>query len=60
MKYLNVFTKREFEQDGERKIQWYRIGYLKETDKGGKYLRLFSQPDTEFFLFSQDDNVGIK
>ena len=60
MKYLNVFTKREFDQDGERKVQFYRVGYVKETEKGAKYLRLFLLPDTEFFLFKQDDNEGLK
>ena len=53
MKLLNVFTKREFEENGERKVQWYRVGFMKESEKGGKYLRLFHQPDTEFFLFDQ-------
>ena len=60
MKYLNVFTKREFEQNGERKVQFYKVGYIKETEKGGKFLRLFHEPDREFFIFAEDDNVGLK
>jgi len=54
MKILYIYTKKCYEQDGEKKIKWYRVGYMKETDKGTRYIRLFQQPDTEFFLFEKE------
>ena len=56
MKFLNVFTKREFKKDGEVKSQWYRVGYLKFSENGGIYLRLFQYPNTEFFVMEPEDN----
>jgi len=56
MRFLNVLTKREYQKDGETKYQWYRVGYIKESENGGIFLRLFQHPNTEFFVFELDEN----
>lgn len=59
MKIFDVCTRRNYEKDGEKKGTWYKVGILKETDAGRKYIRLFHQPQTEFFIFDKDDgNAG--
>lgn len=55
MKYLNVFTKREYEVAGVKKSQFYKVGFIKEAKNGNSYLTLFSQPGTEFFIFEQEE-----
>jgi len=56
MKLFHICTKKEFEKDGEKKTIWYRVGFLKEADSGRKYLKLFHQPNTEFFVFDREEN----
>ena len=61
MKFYNVFTKREFEKDGERRVQFFKIGYIKRTEKGNKYLTLYQQPDVEYFILPDGvENVDVK
>lgn len=55
MKYYDVCTKREYEHEGQQKAQWFRVGTLKETDHGGRYLRLNHLPDITFYVFDQED-----
>jgi len=56
MKLFHICTKKDFEKDGEKKTKWYRIGILKEADSGKKYIKLFHQPDVEFFVFEREEN----
>ena len=57
MQLFNICTKKEYEKDGEKKIQWFKIGILKIADSGRKYIKLFHQPQTEFYVFDKDDQV---
>ena len=57
MKLFDICTRKFYEKDGEKKIKWYRAGILKETDKGSRFLRLFSQPETDFFIFEKEETV---
>lgn len=54
MSIQNVCTKREYEKDGIKKVKWYKVGFLKQADSGRKYIKLFHQPETEFFVFDND------
>ena len=56
MQLLNICTKKDYEKNGERKVAWYKIGILKIADSGKKYIKLFHQPDTEYFVFEKDEN----
>lgn len=56
MKLSDICTKRDFEKDGEKKSRWYRVGVMKEADSGRKYIKLFHQPDTEFYVFDREEN----
>lgn len=46
----NVFTKVSYFENGLQKSRWYRVGDLKTTERGRKYLRLFHQPDMTFYV----------
>jgi hypothetical protein len=59
MKLFDICTQKCFEQDREKKIKWYRAGVMKETDKGTRYLRLFHQPQTDFFIFEKEKEPKI-
>lgn len=48
MQLQNICTKKEYEKDGEKKVQWFKIGILKTAESGRKYIKLFHQPQTEF------------
>jgi len=56
MQLFSICTKKEYEQNGEKKIKWYKVGFMKMADSGRKYIKLFHQPDTEFFVFDRDEN----
>jgi len=53
MRLFDVCTKKIFEKDGEQKVKWYKAGTMKTTEKGNTYLRLFHQPENEFFIFEK-------
>ena len=57
MQLFNICTKKHYEKDGEHKTKWYKIGILKIAESGKKYIKLFHQPDTEFFVFERDENI---
>jgi hypothetical protein len=57
MKIFDVFTKKVFEKDGEEKKIFYKAGAMKITDRGNIYLRLFHQPDTDFYLKEREQNI---
>lgn len=61
MIFFNIFTKREYKKDDDRGDYqtWYRVGFLKETDSGGRFMRLFHQPDTTYYLFPTDREEEI-
>ena len=53
MKLFDVCSRRFYLKDGIRKVIWYKAGFLKETEKGARYLRLFNQPETDFLVFEK-------
>jgi hypothetical protein len=56
MKLFDICTRKFYEKEGEKKMKWYRAGMMKETDKGTKFLRLFNQPETDFFIFEREES----
>ena len=50
MRLFHICAKKVFEQNGEKKIKWYRAGILKETDSGRKYIRFFHLPEVDYFV----------
>ncbi len=57
MQLFNICTKKEYEKNGEKKTKWYKVGILKIADSGKKYIKLFQQPLTEFFVFDKDEHT---
>lgn len=55
--YWEVFTRKEYEENGEVKELWFKAGLIKVRPNGKKYLILFQQPNTDFFIFEprEDD-----
>lgn len=56
MRYFNVCTRVNFEKDGQTRTKYYRAGTLKITDEGHVFLKLFHQPQVEFYCFEQLGN----
>ena len=57
MQLFNICTKKDYEKNGEKKTKWYKVGVMKIADSGKKYIKLFQQPHTEFFVFDRDEAV---
>jgi hypothetical protein len=56
MLIYDICVRRNYEKNGEKKIKWYKVGFLKVAETGKKYIRLFQQPNTEFFVFDRREN----
>lgn len=59
MRFLNVCTKKIIEKDGVKRIKWYKVGVMKITDNGNKYLMLFQTPSFYFHIFDQDSPLPV-
>lgn len=57
MKLLNVLTKKQFDNNGATTTLWHKVGVIKITAKGGWFLQLFQQPDTDFYVFEEKDKT---
>jgi hypothetical protein len=57
MQLYDVCTKRVYEKDGEKKAKWYRAGFMKTTDRGNIYIRLFNQPDVDLHVFERKESL---
>ena len=56
--FWDVMTKKEIEVNGEPKDLWFKVGVVKVTPYGRKYLQLYHQPHTDFFVFEpQEDEL---
>lgn len=55
MKLFDVCTKRIYEVSGEKKVKWYRAGFMKTTEKGNTYIMLYNQPDVDFHVFPKEE-----
>ena len=51
MKFLNVCTKKTYEQGGETKTKWLQAGTLRVTDDGKMFIELNILPNTTLFVF---------
>ena len=59
MRFLNVFTKKEFLNDGQTIILWHKVGLIKQTKNGGWFLQMFHQPDTDFYVFEEKEKEAV-
>lgn len=59
MQFFDVFTKKVFELNGEKKAKYYRAGFLKITEKGNRYLRLFLLPDVDFYIREREPVIPV-
>jgi hypothetical protein len=55
MQILSIYTRKIYEKDGQKKVQWYKVGILKENDNGRKFIKLFSQPNDDFFIVDNNE-----
>lgn len=54
MQLFHICTKKEYEENGEKKIKWYKAGIFKISERGRKYIRFFHQPMTDYFVIDND------
>ena len=57
MQLLDVCAKREYEKEGKKESKFYRIGYIKISDAGKMYLRLYIMPQSEFFIMNRNEDI---
>jgi hypothetical protein len=57
MQLFDVFTRKVFEKEGEQKAISYKVGAMKITDRGNIYLRLFHNPNTDFFIKEREPSL---
>ncbi len=55
MLIYDICVRRNYEKEGEKKVIWYKVGFLKVAETGKKYIRLFQQPNTDFFVFENKE-----
>lgn len=55
MIYKNIVTKREWEQNGQKKTKWLNVGTLRITDDGKEFIELNIFPNTPFYVFEQKE-----
>jgi len=58
MQIFDVFTKKEYEKEGEKKTISYKAGAMKVTDRGNIYLRLFHMPETDFYIQEREQHMA--
>ena len=58
MVYKDVMTCREYEQNGEKKKTWMKVGTMRTTDTGKSFIDLFLFPATTFFVFDPKPKDG--
>jgi hypothetical protein len=59
MRFFDVLTKKVYEIDGEKKAKSYKAGIIKITDRGNMYLRLFHNPNTDFFIQEREPSIPV-
>jgi hypothetical protein len=52
--FQNVFAKKDIVANGEEIRLWHKVGVIKSTKSGGKFLQMFHQPETDFYVFDDE------
>ena len=55
VKYFDITSKKEWEQNGEKKTKWPLCGTLKITDEGKMFVEWNDKPKETFYVFEQKD-----
>lgn len=56
MKFYNICSKQEYQKkDGTKKINWLKVGTVKEFDDGRKFISLNIVPNESFYVFEIND-----
>lgn len=56
MKYYQVFSKKEYVANGQDKTRWLKVGEIKVTENGGKYLKLNLLPHIDFVILPEQND----
>ena len=51
MIYKDICSKREYEQNGEAKVKWLKVGTLRENDNGKQFIEINLMPNTPLYVF---------
>ena len=51
MQFLNICTKKTYEQNGETKTVWLNCGTLRINNNGKRFIEMNHLPNTTFFVF---------
>jgi hypothetical protein len=54
MTLFNICTRVDYQENGEPKRKWFRVGFFRISSTGKMQMRLFQQPDTTFYVFDTE------
>ncbi len=63
MKLDDICTKKTYKtKDGKEKVKWLKVGVLKTTDEGKKFIEINLLPDVPLYVFEQkkEENHDIQ
>lgn len=55
--YHAILTKKEFTSSGKKEKIWYKAGNIKTLPNGRIFMTLNNQPDTNFYIFPNDEEL---
>lgn len=55
MEYKDICSKREYEQNGEKKTKWLNVGTLRTNDAGKMFIDLNILPNTPLYVFDKKE-----
>jgi len=59
-KFYNVVTRKVIQTGSENKTIHHKVGTIKVTKNGGWFLQMYHQPNTDFLIFpNQNDMLPV-
>ena len=55
MEYRDICTKREYEQNGQKKVSWLKVGTLRIVDEEKMFIELNILPTTSLYVFKKKE-----
>jgi len=53
MKYEDICTKKVYISNGVEKTTWLKVGVMRTSDEGKRFIELNMFPTTQFYIFEQ-------
>ncbi len=57
---LKICTALNYDQNGEKRRVWRKVGELFNNDSGQMFIRFYHQPETCFYVFHTDEKPKVE